>query len=338
MARQTDQADPRVYSARLGVLTRQQFQAALDRFGLGEFIAARPIEAGLFGQNVFVTSTAGEWVLRGAPHYDWQFPTEVFFARLIHERTRVPVPWPYQHDPTTDIFGWDYALMPRMPGIHVAHAAALSPDDRQELAQALGETLAELHTLEWPYPGRYALAAGDITPLDHPWADHVETEIHAWLDRVRAHSDWTTHEDVIWVESVLANGRAAVEVPFAPRIALQDYKEDNTTAERNGDRWRISGVFDLMEAVMGDGEISLCRQIAMYLEQQPVLARAFLQAYTVKCPPRPGLIERLRVYLLAERLIVWEYGQRHPELGWWDAPLSLREYVEPYLDAVPGLV
>ncbi len=65
-----------MYSERLGVLDDRQFQAALARLGLGDFVRADPVSGGLFGQNVFVTSTTGAWVLRGAPHYDWQFPAE----------------------------------------------------------------------------------------------------------------------------------------------------------------------------------------------------------------------------------------------------------------------
>lgn len=333
--------EPRIYSARLGAITPEQFQAALDRLGLGRFITAEPIESGLFGQNVFVTSTAGKWVLRGDPHYDWQFPTEQYFARLIHEHTAAPVPWPYLHDPATDIFGWAYVLMPCMPGLHITHGevrAGLSLADRHDLARALGRTLAELNTLESPHPGRYTLEAGGIAPLDHPWADHIEMEARSLVASARTYSDWTTDEDVVWVERVLAAGRAAMEVPFPARVVLPDYKHDNTTAERDGDGWRISGVFDLMEALMGDGEASLCRQTATYLEEQPELARTFVQSYIAACPPRPGFSDRLRVYLLADRLILWAYGQRHPEMGWWESPRTLREYVEPYLDAVPDLI
>lgn len=47
----------KVYSQRLGVISDQQFQAALDRFHLGHFIKAEAIPFGSFGQNVFVTST-----------------------------------------------------------------------------------------------------------------------------------------------------------------------------------------------------------------------------------------------------------------------------------------
>ena len=64
----------REYSKDLGLLSPDQFQAALSRFGLGNFLHAEPIPFGLFGQNVFLTSTVGEFVLRGRPHFPWQFP------------------------------------------------------------------------------------------------------------------------------------------------------------------------------------------------------------------------------------------------------------------------
>lgn len=65
----------RMYSQRLGMISETQFQAAL-----GRFIQAEPIPFGNFGQNVFVSSTTGEYVLRGQPHFWWQFPTEQFFS------------------------------------------------------------------------------------------------------------------------------------------------------------------------------------------------------------------------------------------------------------------
>ncbi|MBI2759933.1 MAG: hypothetical protein HYX51_00705, partial [Chloroflexi bacterium] len=48
--------NPRQYSERLGVLTPEQLQAALDRFNLGRLLDARPATGGLFGQNVLLTS------------------------------------------------------------------------------------------------------------------------------------------------------------------------------------------------------------------------------------------------------------------------------------------
>lgn len=80
------------YSERLGDITDTQLQAALDRFGLGGLRSASPAPGGLFGQNIFLTTTEGEFVLRGAPHWnpagedDWQFPKERFFSRLVHDQ------------------------------------------------------------------------------------------------------------------------------------------------------------------------------------------------------------------------------------------------------------
>jgi hypothetical protein len=79
-----------VVSRRLGALTGGQLQAALDRFGLGRLVGAEAVASGNWGQNVFVTSTAGAFVLRGAPFYPWQLAEEQFFAR----RPSTPTPTP----------------------------------------------------------------------------------------------------------------------------------------------------------------------------------------------------------------------------------------------------
>jgi glycosyltransferase involved in cell wall biosynthesis len=58
-----------VYSERLGAISDEQFHAVAERLRIGRFVLAAPTTSGLFGQNVFVTTTEGEFVLRGAPHW-----------------------------------------------------------------------------------------------------------------------------------------------------------------------------------------------------------------------------------------------------------------------------
>src|SRR5262245_14730368 len=95
----------RNYSERIGAISDAQFAAAVRRLNLGRFVKAEPTTSGLFGQNVFLTTTAGEFVLRGAPHWvkdrhesawrredRWQFTKEKFFADQLHARTNAPAP------------------------------------------------------------------------------------------------------------------------------------------------------------------------------------------------------------------------------------------------------
>jgi hygromycin-B 7''-O-kinase len=323
---------PREYSKRLGTLTHAQLQAALDRFALGELVAAEPASGGLFGQNVLLETERGAFVLRGAPHSNWQLPKERFFARLLHERTRAPVPWPYRIEDASDIFGWSFALLPRLPGECPSLPKAresLSSEDRREIAAALGEQLAELHALVWPAPGEYELARDDVCAADAPFADWTLARLRDWLARSREASDATTDEDVDWVESILAPSRAALAQPFEPGFVHADYTEGNVVVERAAKGFRVTGVFDLMTAYMGDPEEDLVRSFSHYARGDSERARRFIAAYRAKRALRPGCTERFPVYMLTDRLVFWEYGQRNHI--WFPAGMSLREFAEPFL-------
>jgi hygromycin-B 7''-O-kinase len=325
------------YSKRLGVLYLNQFQAALDRFDLGTLVGTERVPFGNFGQNVFLTTTRGEYVLRGAPHYPWQFPKERFFTELLHQGTSVPVPWPYLLDPADDIFGWSYAIMPRMPGVQLIDPDVrdgLSAEDRRGIAHAMGETLAGLHTLSWHCAGEYDLETDTIKPLTLGYAEWIASRIHHNLHLAIPLSDRTTEADAEWVEELIARGREALAVPFEPRFVMEDYKEGNAVAECRDGVWQISGVFDYMEPYFGDCETDLSRSIAVYVDDDAELARVFARAYaesTRSCGRglRPGFADRFPVYMLLDRLIIWQFGQRHGV--WWDAGLTLREWADPYV-------
>jgi hygromycin-B 7''-O-kinase len=306
-----------VDSRRLGALTDTQLQRALARFDLGSLRGAAPVPFGLFGQNMFVSSSAGEYVLRGCPHYDWQFPCEQFFATPLHEHTATPVPWPYLLDPTDDIFGWSYVLMPRMPGLQLADPAVrsqLSSQDQLDIAGAMGACLAEAHALHWPCAGMLDLAAGTIVPNGVSHREQVLADIRALTARPGS----LTRDDHEWVEELLAANAPALDEPFTPGVVLHDYKEGNATVTRTGDGWTVSGVFDLMECFMGNREQDLARQTAEYAANDLALARTFVQTYLRLRPAGPGLLERLRLYTLHDRLIIWDYVLAHH--GAWHVP------------------
>lgn len=324
----------RIYSPRLGAISPGQFQAALDRFDLGRFVGAAPITAGNFGQNVYLTSTAGAYVLRGAPFDPQQFLKEQFYTDQLHAKTNAPVPWPYRLDPSTEIFGWPYVIMPRMPGIHPYDGedrCRLTAADRRQIAWAMGETQAEMQRLTWPYAGSYDAATRAVRPFGTPFADWIIARIHACVDEAASLSDATTERDRRWVEDLIARHRRALAVPFEPCFVMQDYKEDNAVAERVDGTWRVGGVFDYADAYFGDGEVDLARPVAMYFEDDPglELARAFVQAYAARRGLRPGYGERYEVYALLDRVLCWQFGHRHGV--WWEPTLSLEAWAGPYV-------
>jgi aminoglycoside phosphotransferase (APT) family kinase protein len=314
------------------VLAPHQFQAVLTRFSLGDFVGATPIAHGLFGQNVFVTSTQGEYVLRGSPHYPWQFPKEQFGAALLNERTQVAVAHPYLFDPTTDIFGWPYLLMPRLYGLSPL-GSQLTSLEQLDIARALGQNLAQLHALTWPFAGDYDLASQTIQPFGRGFAQWIVADIRGWLDKARGNGTATTADDVAWTERVIGEAEAALAVEFQPCFVMNDYNPGNVLVERVHGTWQVTGLFDFMEYYFGDGEADLMRLIAIYLDGDQQhgerLAQAFGTAYLDRRPARAGFAERYPLYMVRDRAIAWEYGTR-PGHNWFPEGQSFRDYAERY--------
>lgn len=333
--------ESRIYqtSKRLGPISHEQFSRVLERHHLGELMAVEPVPFGLFGQNVFLTTSAGEFVFRGAPHGPPQFPTERFFTQLLHERTRVPVPWPFVIDDACDIFPWSYVIMPRMPGLQVTDHAVkkqLSKSDRLKIARVMGRNLAAMHQITapvcarfdperdvvravplrdqaaWPWHGSY----GDL--VGEPPAHHeiVPARIRFLLNRALATNELTTQADAEWVEEVIAKALSALCEPFTPCLVMEDYKEGNAVLRRAGDDWEVSGVFDFMGCYFGDGEADLSRTMCEYFDESPELAALFARTYLDLRPPRPGFSARFPIYMLLDRIIIWAYvAQLEPEVA-----------------------
>lgn len=328
---------PQQYSQRLGVIAPEQFQAALDRFGLGRLRRAEAAPGGLFGQNVFLTTTEGEYVLRGCPHYSGQLPKEQFVARLIHERSAMTAPWPYLLDQSTDLFGWTYAIMPRLPGLQIGDAdvrRSLSAEDKLAIACALGEGLAQLHQVTWPHCAEFHPATAAIKQVGRPFPDWVLEKLDDLVLRARRASNATTEEDVIWCHELVGAHRQALEVPFQPVLVHHDFKEGNSVAQRDpSGRWRLSGVFDLMEGYFGDPEEDLPRSVLDYESRDHERCLAFVRAYADNTRLRPGHRERFVIYMLRDCLLLWEYGQRNG--GWFQEGLTFRSWAGPFVSLEP---
>jgi hygromycin-B 7''-O-kinase len=326
-------------SHRLGTISHIKLQAALDRFELGHLLEVTPVTQGNFGQNVFLTSDQGRFVLRGRPHYPWQFPKEAMFAELLHDHTTVPVPWPYLVEYDESLFGWSYVIMPRMPGIQIGDpsiSALLPASDRLAIARALGETLARLQDLTNAFCGEFDLASNSIKPFNESHRERIRSQLEGHMrEAVHDHASLTAQE-AEWILGLVAAADAFLSDDFVPTFVMQDYREGNVVVEQRDDAWAVSGVFDFMEPYYSDGEIDICRNLCCYVEEDGSdlgRAAAFVEGYAELRPFRPGALMRFPVYLILDRFIIWNFGQRHGV--WWEADLSFRDWIdlETHLEA-----
>ena len=154
---------------------------------------------------------------------------------------------------------------PRLYGISPTDSQ-LTGADQLAIARALGQNLAQLHTLTWPFAGDYDLVSNTIQPFSGGFAQWIVADIRRWLALARENGTATTADDVRWTERVMVKCRAALAVEFQPCFVMNDYNPGNMLVNRVQDIWQVTGLFDLMEYYFGDGEADLMRLIAIYLD------------------------------------------------------------------------
>jgi aminoglycoside phosphotransferase (APT) family kinase protein len=344
--------DSRIYSERLGAISNAQFQAAASRLGLGQFVKAAPAATGLFGQNVFVTTTTGEFVLRGAPHWvkamhetawrqedRWQFTKEKFFAAQLHERTNAPVPWPMLHDESSDIFGWPYLVMPRMPGACYDERSimkALPAEHRRSIAVALAATLADAQRLTSSFAGDFGITSIALEPYASGATQHVIDETDMLVKMATQHGTMTD-ADRAWIDAA-AEQALAIAGSRPNTFVHGDYKLNNLTVMQGGDGWRVSGLFDLHEARFGDGALDIVRQCCGYLDTEPELAAVFIDSYVARVAADPRIKALLPLYIINDRMKFWEFFTRPDARAAWSIGKTFCGWAERYVDGLLNLL
>lgn len=333
------------YSSRLGPITDDQFQAACRKAGVGEFLAAAPATGGLFGQNVFLTTSEGEYVFRGAPHWyrggpndAWQFPKERHYADLLHQRTKVPVAWPQVLDVSCVDFPWPYLITPRLPGLCLQDKAAragLSAEDFTRVARAMGEALAGLQTLTWAFAGDFDPALQKIAPYDGGYSGHLTAEIGSYAVEARGNGTLTADDDA-WLDHVLAADAAAPDDARAT-LAHNDFTLGNVLFERTASGWRVSGVVDLMTCNFGNPAADLVRQSCEWIDIKPELTQLFLESYRAAGGRAAPSSERLTALVVYERLLIWTFFTRPEVADPRFRGLTFRGWAEPYVARLAGM-
>ena len=224
------------------------------------------------------------------------------------------MPYPYLIDPASDIFGWSFVIMPRLPGLHLQDkgvVSELSLSDRHDIACALARTLVEAQTLTGEWAGQYDVATRSVQPFDKHYRAWIVDRIREKMAAAQSYNDHTTPSDVDWIESVIAQAMPVLHLAYQPCVVLADFGEHNLVVTLAEGAWRVSGVFDLMTAHFGDGQADLSLPVTAYLGQDERLADVFVAEYLrVKTRP-PAFVEHQRLYMLDLTLSFWRHWQRN---------------------------
>ncbi|BFH61860.1 phosphotransferase family protein [Paenibacillus azoreducens] len=321
-------------SNKLGTITDKQLQLVLDRFHLGELITSEKTANGVGNQTLFISSTAGEYVLKGNPLFAGQFIEEKFYVDNLLEITNLPVPSPYLVDESKDIFGWSYAIMPRLQGRHLnesGFAAALGRKDQEQIAELLAVTISKLHRWKVAQYGEFDPVTQKICPFKGSYKTWLYNRIRFWLKDAKQYSVITS-TDIGWVEQLLTASEHVFHSLSSPTFVMGDFKPDNLLVQQGGEGWEISGIFDFTTGYFGDGIADLPRFVAMYLDDgKEALAKLFIRTYLHCMEAKDGFVERFRVHMLHQRVLDWGCAKATNDVT-WDQDMPFSTWAERFTD------
>lgn len=321
-----DMLVPQRYSERLGLIEPGQLQEAARAFDLGEVLDAYTPTGGLFGQNLVLSTTEGRFVLRGNPHGHVQLTKERRVAALIDARSSLPAPWPYRVCHDADLFGWTYAVMPCLPGTSGTELWQMTDEDgHTALARATGEALAMLHQATFGFFGPYDAQMDDFIAMDD-FGDWALYRLDHWRNACRSVNALSTEAE-LYIDEVIDASAGALDEPFVPVLVHHDFKFGNLNFDAEGKGFAPTGVFDLFEAYIADGEEDIVRML--WTTDSDEQRREFTDAYTAHRPFRPGAPDRLALYALSDWLVIWEYGRR---VGTWFEDAGFVDTARPVVD------
>jgi len=320
-------------SNKLGAITNRQLQLMLDRFSLGTLISSEKTAFGVMGQTMNVSSSTGDYILKGNPLFPGQFLEEKFFVDYLHQHTTLKVPSPYLIDEAEDIFGWNYSIMPRLPGTHMNTPdiqLILTTEDKEQLAELIANTLVELHRWKVAQFGEFDPLTHTVRPFEGSYRTWLYSTIRYWINDATKYSIITTH-DLTWVEHLLQSSQDVFDDLDSPTFVMGDFKPENFLVHKNNDEWTISGIFDFTTSYFGDGIADLLKITTMYLANgEEDLARKFLSSY-FNSMEYQGFKDRFRVHMLHMCALVWGCAKATQQVT-WDEELSFAEWAKRFTE------
>jgi hygromycin-B 7''-O-kinase len=239
-----------------------------------------------FGSNV-VFAVGDELVIKLFPPFRKNlFDADLSVAEHVFGKLRVTTPEIYTHGM---LDGWPYIVMSRVPGVYLSSIWDTLDDESQlRIVIELAEVVAQLH----------AIPTYGLPFLENDWPQIVATRIKTCIERHREQevSDY-------WLQQIpgfLAYVAPLYPADFVPAIVSGDIHQYHLLVTQDNGRWRLTGLFDFDDALIGFKEYDLAAAGLFMMAGKSALLRAFLLTYGYA---EAEIDERLSYRLMAYTLL-----------------------------------
>lgn len=185
-------------------------------------------------------------------------PTSVPIPRLIAEGKRED--------------GWTYVILSRLPGVTLESVwPRLVHDERVEIMSQIGRIMAEVH----------AVPVGELQDLDPPWVPFLRAQVKSCKARHErlGMPAWFVGEIEAYVASNLV-----LDPNESPVILTGEYTPFNLLVGQMDSQWRITGMIDFGDAMIGYREYDFLGPCLFLGEGNASLIDSLFHAYGYASP------------------------------------------------------
>jgi hygromycin-B 7''-O-kinase len=240
------------------------------------------------GTNIVFTVGENRVIKLYPPYWRRLWEAELTVAEHVFGKLRISTP---EIEASGLLDEWPYLVMSRLPGVYLSDIwDTLEQANQLSLVIELAEIVAQLH----------ALPTNNLPHLNANWPKFVATRISGCLQRHREQG--VSEQWLQQIPSYLAHAAPLYPPNFTPAIISGDIHGYHLLVQQEHGRWRLSGLFDFDDALLGFHEYDLAATVLFLMAGRSDLLRPFLLTYGyAEADLNEALRHRLMAYTLLHR-------------------------------------